>query len=585
MDENEPLQAMIKDQFANYVIQKVLETCDDHQRELILSRIKIHLNALKKNTLMESILLHVSHELWGPCKPFENRRISINKVSVFLEVIDFVDSMLMERPDSCNPVLLNCLYGSGVIQSMLTTFEATIQLFFAVNRVPTSPMDTDDANAKQDDKEDTNNLWIYGSLASYGKLMDHPVTSSFILSSFTKHLLAQPLSNSDTPFPRDPETFMKVLQSTVLKTVLPVWTHPQFEDDELAREHAMSFGSSESDTKDAVPNSKANISAQQLEEEIVQFPSVDELLSTCTRLLMKEPLAFPVRDLLVMICSQDNDPVAREAASKSVAVSPNFEIAKNNMAIALTDLGTKVKLEGDINRGVAFYKKALFYNLHYADAMYNLGVAYGEMLKFDMAIVFYELAFHFNPHCAEACNNLGVIYKYPDNLDKVVECYQLALSIKPNFSQSLNNLDVVYTVQGKMDAATSMIEKAIIANPTYAEAYNNLGVLYRDADSGNDIEEEMIRAAIEASKRKAEENYSNHELGRQVNLSEFGPNPRQTFVEDPELTHAVSLSLKTAEQEKARRVQEGDIGAYSAGPSKAPAVELGEVSSNGRLQA
>ncbi|XP_044507572.1 probable UDP-N-acetylglucosamine--peptide N-acetylglucosaminyltransferase SPINDLY isoform X2 [Mangifera indica] len=175
---------------------------------------------------------------------------------------------------------------------------------------------------------------------------------------------------------------------------------------------------------------------------------------------------------------------------RCLAVSPNFEIAKNNMAIALTDLGTKVKLEGDINQGVAYYKKALYYNWHYADAMYNLGVAYGEMLKFDMAIVFYELAFHFNPHCAEACNNLGVIYKDRENLDKAVECYQMALSIKPNFSQSLNNLGVVYTVQGKIDAAASMIEKAIVANPTYAEAYNNLGVLYRDA--GN------ITLAIEA---------------------------------------------------------------------------------------
>ncbi|KAK6147263.1 hypothetical protein DH2020_018175 [Rehmannia glutinosa] len=182
---------------------------------------------------------------------------------------------------------------------------------------------------------------------------------------------------------------------------------------------------------------------------------------------------------------------------RCLTVSPNFEIAKNNMAIALTDLGTKVKLEGDINQGVAYYKKALYYNWHYADAMYNLGVAYGEMLKFDMAIVFYELAFHFNPHCAEACNNLGVIYKDRDNLDKAVECYQaslkpsnMALSIKPNFSQSLNNLGVVYTVQGKMDAAASMIEKAIVANPTYAEAYNNLGVLYRDA--GN------ISLAVEA---------------------------------------------------------------------------------------
>lgn len=178
---------------------------------------------------------------------------------------------------------------------------------------------------------------------------------------------------------------------------------------------------------------------------------------------------------------------------RCLTVSPNFDIAKNNMAIALTDLGTKVKLEGDINQGVAYYKKALYYNCRYADAMYNLGVAYGEMLKFDKAIVFYELALHFNPHCAEACNNLGVIYKDRDNLDKAVECYQMALYIKPNFSQSLNNLGVVYTVQGKMDAAASMIEKAITANSTYAEAYNNLGVLHRDA--GN------IVLAIEAYER------------------------------------------------------------------------------------
>ncbi|KAI4322121.1 hypothetical protein L6164_021841 [Bauhinia variegata] len=58
-DENEPLQAMMKDQFANYVVQKVLETCDDQQRELILSRIKVHLNALKKYTYGKHIVARV----------------------------------------------------------------------------------------------------------------------------------------------------------------------------------------------------------------------------------------------------------------------------------------------------------------------------------------------------------------------------------------------------------------------------------------------------------------------------------------------------------------------------------------------
>lgn len=49
----------MKDQFANYVVQKVLETCEDQQRELILTRIKVHLNALKKYTYGKHIVARV----------------------------------------------------------------------------------------------------------------------------------------------------------------------------------------------------------------------------------------------------------------------------------------------------------------------------------------------------------------------------------------------------------------------------------------------------------------------------------------------------------------------------------------------
>ncbi|XP_019234842.1 PREDICTED: pumilio homolog 1-like isoform X2 [Nicotiana attenuata] len=57
--ETDPLQVMMKDQFANYVVQKVLETCDDQQLELILNRIKVHLNALKKYTYGKHIVARV----------------------------------------------------------------------------------------------------------------------------------------------------------------------------------------------------------------------------------------------------------------------------------------------------------------------------------------------------------------------------------------------------------------------------------------------------------------------------------------------------------------------------------------------
>ncbi|CAN4077804.1 unnamed protein product [Withania somnifera] len=68
-------------------------------------------------------------------------------------------------------------------------------------------------------------------------------------------------------------------------------------------------------------------------------------------------------------------------------------------------------------------------------------------------------------------------------------------------------------------------------------------------DYANDIEEEMVRAAIEASKRDAE--MSTLQFDVNSDLSDPTPQPRQSHLEDSQLAHAVSLSLKTAELEKA----------------------------------
>ncbi|CAL5001127.1 unnamed protein product [Urochloa decumbens] len=56
---NDSLLAMMKDQYANYVVQKILETCSDSQRELLLSRVKGHLQALRKYTYGKHIVSRV----------------------------------------------------------------------------------------------------------------------------------------------------------------------------------------------------------------------------------------------------------------------------------------------------------------------------------------------------------------------------------------------------------------------------------------------------------------------------------------------------------------------------------------------
>lgn len=53
----------MKDPLGNYVAQKVLETCNNQSCELILFRIKVHLNALKRYTYGKHIVSPVERLL------------------------------------------------------------------------------------------------------------------------------------------------------------------------------------------------------------------------------------------------------------------------------------------------------------------------------------------------------------------------------------------------------------------------------------------------------------------------------------------------------------------------------------------
>ncbi|KXZ52645.1 hypothetical protein GPECTOR_9g690 [Gonium pectorale] len=59
LEVEDPVQAMMKDQFGNYVVQKVLEVCSDEQRETMLARVRQQLHALKRYTYGKHIVARV----------------------------------------------------------------------------------------------------------------------------------------------------------------------------------------------------------------------------------------------------------------------------------------------------------------------------------------------------------------------------------------------------------------------------------------------------------------------------------------------------------------------------------------------
>ncbi len=56
ISHNSALYTMMKDQYANYVVQKMIEVAEAPQRKLLLQRIRPHMPALRKYTYGKHIL-------------------------------------------------------------------------------------------------------------------------------------------------------------------------------------------------------------------------------------------------------------------------------------------------------------------------------------------------------------------------------------------------------------------------------------------------------------------------------------------------------------------------------------------------
>jgi pumilio RNA-binding family len=77
----QPLHAMMRDQFGNYVVQKLLEVCDEEQREVLLQRVRAQLHSLKKFTYGKHIVARVEKLLSAGTKMQNSARLRSLRLS------------------------------------------------------------------------------------------------------------------------------------------------------------------------------------------------------------------------------------------------------------------------------------------------------------------------------------------------------------------------------------------------------------------------------------------------------------------------------------------------------------------------
>jgi len=83
-DGIQPLLAMMKDQYANYVIQRMLDLLEPDQRDILIQKIKVHIPILSKFTYGKHIISKVERFV-GP-----GTLLSLSLIMILLGLISFI---------------------------------------------------------------------------------------------------------------------------------------------------------------------------------------------------------------------------------------------------------------------------------------------------------------------------------------------------------------------------------------------------------------------------------------------------------------------------------------------------------------
>lgn len=157
--------------------------------------------------------------------------------------------------------------------------------------------------------------------------------------------------------------------------------------------------------------------------------------------------------------------------SKTVSQSPESVVAHNNLGKAFHE-------QGKLDLAIQQYKKTLTLNPNRTEAYNNLGIAYYEQGNLDLAIQQYKKAITIKPNYAEAYNNLGTTYQAKGNITLAINKFQKSITINPINPEPHYNLANAYGEINKISLAIQEYKKTITINQNHADAYNNLGIIY-----------------------------------------------------------------------------------------------------------
>ena len=159
----------------------------------------------------------------------------------------------------------------------------------------------------------------------------------------------------------------------------------------------------------------------------------------------------------------------KEQFKKRLQLYPNARIALDNLKVLYVQhnyVGFDNNAlfvnheQGELDKAIAAYEKAVDVKPNCAENHHNLGVAYLRKGKLRKAIAQFVVARKINPELVEAYMGIGVVFSHQCGLDVAIASFKIALDLKPDLAEAHNNLASTYYLKGDYEAAIYHCDQA-----------------------------------------------------------------------------------------------------------------------------
>ena len=144
----------------------------------------------------------------------------------------------------------------------------------------------------------------------------------------------------------------------------------------------------------------------------------------------------------------------------------------------LGNIGRYYLKNGDYEKAVLEYQKALGMDPQSVVAYNGIGVAYTMLERYEDAVAAQQKALELQPDFAKAHAGLGLAYLRQHKMELALTHYRQAVALEPELLEAHQKIAMILLNQARYAEATDAYLAIISLKPDDAEAYHNLGLCY-----------------------------------------------------------------------------------------------------------